>query len=244
VATTQSYALGPADVGGYLRFTSSESNGTVPAGITSAVVGPVAATPQTSTTVTLSPTSTTPASGPSTPAASDMSTTPTSSTTSTTSTTVRFYRCARTCTLLNTHGAATYSPRRADYGRYIRIVTTVTGVVAGIRTSHTSIRWLGPITGDTAGAVGIVSGARMASVAVIRGSSGRALASVRVARRGRRRLILTVQRSSRAPTRVWAYVTAGGRVLEATAERSLTRAASLSFTLRRGQTIRLVAVRT
>jgi hypothetical protein len=78
----------------------------------------------------------------------------------------------------------------------------------------------------------------------VKGSSAKALAQVRVSQHSASRLALVVRRKTSAPTRVWVYVVTGGRVVSCTAPRSLTHPAILTFALRRGQRIRLVAVRT
>jgi hypothetical protein len=157
---------------------------------------------------------------------------------------VRFYRCSRTCTLINTHGARTYKPGKADYGRYIKVVTTVARIAGNIETDTTSTRWVGPVSAASAGSISVGSGARVASAPIVRGSTGTALAQVRIAQRIANKLTLVVRRRTSAATQVWAYVVSGGRVVSGTAARSLSRPATLSFTLKRGQTIRLVAVRT
>jgi hypothetical protein len=253
VGTAQTYALTSADDGQYLRFASTTSNTTGSTTVTSAVIGPVAepdSTSQTTTTTSTTPTTTattaTASTTTSTPTAGTPATTATGSATgaATATTTVRFYRCARTCTLINTHGAKTYTPRKADYGHYIKVVTTVARIAGNTETNTASTRWVGPVSARTAGSIGIRSSARVASAMVVRGSTGIALAQVRVAQRIAGKLTLVVRRRTGAAAQVWAYVLAGGQVVSATTARSLSRPATLSFTLKRGQTIRLVAVRT
>lgn len=196
-------------------------------------------TPSTQTTTTPIPTSTTATTSttPSTP-------TSTTTTATTTTTSARFYRCAQTCTLLNTHGATIYRARRADYGRYIKVVTTVTRTTGGVASATTSSRWVGPISASTAGDIRIGTGARAAATMIIRGSRGRALARVQVTQRHGSRLTLVVRREGTAPTDAWAYVIARGRVVSCTRTLSVSRPRTLSFALKRGQTVRLVAVRT
>jgi hypothetical protein len=158
---------------------------------------------------------------------------------------VRFYRCARTCALINTRGAKTYVPKKADYGRYIKVVTTVAHIVDAVETaSTTSTRWVGPVTSATAGDISLGSGARVASATIVRGSTGKPLAQVRVAQRVAGKLTLVVRRETTAATQAWAFVVSAGKVVASTAARSLSRPATFSFVLKRGQTIRLVAVRT
>jgi hypothetical protein len=250
VTTAQSYPLTPADDGQYLRFVSTESNTIGSTSATSAVIGPVTEPAVASSNTTsgggVPPTTTTTAAdSATTPAGSVPATTTTSSSgAATTTTSLRFYRCSRTCTLINTHGAKIYTPVKADYGHYIKAVTTVVRIAGDIETETTTTRWIGPVSAPSAGSVGVGSGARVAAATTIRGSTGTALAQVRVARRRANRLTLVVQRRGSAPTQMWAYVIAGDQVVSATVARSLNRPATLSFTLKRGQTIRLVAVRT
>ena len=251
VSTAQTYALTPADDGEYLRFEATESNGAGSTTATSAVVGPVTepgAAASTTTTVSTTPTTTETTDSSTTP-----SPPPTTSTTTTTTpnpsggaatTTVRFYRCARTCTLINTRGAKTYKPVKADYGRYIKVVTTVAQIAGNVETDTTSTRWVGPVRSATAGDISLGNGARVASAEIVRGSTGKPLAQVRVAPHIAGRLTLVVRREKAAPMQIWAFVVAGGQVVSSTAAHSLSRPATLSFVLKRGQTIRLVAVRT
>jgi hypothetical protein len=157
---------------------------------------------------------------------------------------VRFYRCARTCALINTHGATTYKTRKADHGRYIKVVTKVTRVAAGVAMTATSTRWVGPVTAATAGHISLGVGARVASVTTVRSGTRRALAQVRVARRRGGTLTIVAKRSKRVPTRVWAYVVKKGAVVSCTTARSLVRPATIRIRLKSGQTIKLVAVQT
>jgi hypothetical protein len=255
VSTGQTYGLTSADDGEYLRFEATESNGTGSTTASSAVIGPVTepgAATATTTTASITPTTTTQTTGPTTTASPPTTTTTTTTTTTpdpsggaaTTTTTVRFYRCARTCMLINTHDAKTYRPVKADYGRYIKVVTTVARIAGNVETDTTSTRWVGPVTSATAGDISLGSGARVASATIVRGSTGKQLAQVRVARRVAGKLTLVVRRETTAATQVWAFVVSGGQVVSSTAVRSLSRPATLSFALKRGQTIRLVAVRT
>ncbi|MGH2861873.1 MAG: hypothetical protein ACRDLT_10275 [Solirubrobacteraceae bacterium] len=273
-ATGASYTPTASDTGEYLEVVVSGSNTAGSGSAISAATAPVPAPPVTTTTTastptsTTSTTSTTPATSltiPTTSATPTTTSAPTttttrSSTTSTTrtsgapmgsatsTTTVRFYRCARSCRLLHTHGADSYTPRRADYGRYIKVVTTLTRIVGKVATESSSTRWVGPITSTMAGDVSLGSGARVASALIVRGASGRSLAQVRVVRHraghGATRLTLVVRRKTAASTRAWAYVLSGGRVVSATRAHSLRRPVTLSVALKRGQTIRLVAVTT
>jgi hypothetical protein len=251
VATGQSYTLTSADDGDYLRFASTESNGTGSTTATSAVVGPVTepgADTSTTTTDSTPPATTTETTGSTTTNGATTTTTTTTTNPSggaaPSTTTVRFYRCARACTLINTRGAKTYKPAKADYGRYIKVVTLVARIAGNVETDTTTTRWIGPVSAASAGNISIGSAARVASASIVRGTTGAALAQVRVARRTAGKLTLVIRRETRAPTQVWAYVVSSSQVASATPARSLSRPATLSFTLRRGQTIRLVAVRT
>jgi hypothetical protein len=244
VSNAQTYTLTSADEGKYLRFASTESNATGTSTVNSAAIGPVSA-PNALQSTSTPPTTTTTATG-STTATTTTATTSTgpSAGATTSTTTVRFYRCSRTCTLIDTHGARTYKPAKADYGHYLKVVTTVARIAGNIETDTTTTRWVGPVSAPAAGSISVNAGARVASATIVRGSTGSALAQVRVAQRIAGKLTLVVRRQTRAPAQVWAYVIAGGQVVSGTAARSLNRPATLRFTLRRGQTIRLVAVRT
>ena len=155
--------------------------------------------------------------------------------------TVRFYRCAHTCTLLKTHGATTYKPRRADDGKYIKVVTTLTQAKG--KAPRVTTRWIGPITAATAGDVTLSGAARVASALTVKGSTDTALARVRVKRRSSRTLTLAVTRRGRTATSIWAYVIRHGAVVSCTRSHSLTRPVTLSVTATRAETVKLVAVR-
>jgi len=154
---------------------------------------------------------------------------------------VRFYRCAQACTLLKTHGATTYKPQRADYGRYIKVVTTLKRAKGKAQTVTT--RWIGPITAAAAGAVTLSGAAHVASTLTVKGSTSTPLARVRVRKRTRRKLTLTVTRRGKTPTSVWAYVIRNGAVLSCTRSHSLARPVTVSVPATRGETVKLVAVR-
>lgn len=236
VGTAQTYALTSADVGEYVRFTSTDANGAGSTTSTSQVVGPVTAPTVTTTTTTPKTTST--------PSSTTPTSTSTTKATATTATTVRFYRCTRACTLIDTHGAKTYKPTRADYGRYIKIVTTVTRTSDNVRKASTAVRWVGPVIAATAGDISLGLTARPAAVTLVRGSTGKALGQVRIHRRHGDTLSFEVTRTGRAATQVWAYVVSNGARVSGTTPRSLSRPATLTVTLKRGQTVRLVAIRT
>ncbi|MDE3132256.1 MAG: hypothetical protein KGL16_13990, partial [Acidobacteriota bacterium] len=248
VGTAQTYALTSADLGAYLRFTSSETNAVGTTTSSSAAVGPVTAPAVTTTTTpTPTPTTTTPTTTRTT--ATPTTTTRTTTTPSTTgrtgaTTTVRFYRCIHACVPIRTRGAKSYRPTRADYGRYIKVVTTVTRTSRNVRKVRSSTRWLGPVTAATAGDVGFGLAARPAAVTAVRGATGRALAQVRIEGRRGNTLRLRITRAGRAPTQAWAYVVARGARVSGTTPRSLRRPLTLNLTLARGQTVMLVAVRT
>ena len=224
---SMSYAVGPTDVGSYLRFVATESNQAGSTTLASPTAGPVTGPPVAPVPSSTTTTAKSWASGGAPPAAVTR--------------TVRFYRCLRRCVLIANHGSAHYHPRRADQGRYIKVVTMLTRITASGRTTTISTRWLGPVTGVRAGDVGIGPAAHLAGVIVIRGSSGRALADVRIARRSGRTLTLVISRATRAPTKVWGYLLGGTRVLSGTNPRRVIGPLTLRVTLRRGQTLKLVA---
>jgi hypothetical protein len=160
---------------------------------------------------------------------------------STSTKTVRFYRCAHACTLLNTHGATSYKPHRADDGRYIKVVTTVTRAKGKAPTVTT--RWIGPITAATAGDVTLSGAAHIASVLAVKSSKATTLARVRVRKRTSRTLTFTVTRRGRTATRAWAYVIKNGAVVSCTRSHSLAHRVTLSVSATRGETVKIVAVR-
>jgi hypothetical protein len=242
-ATSATYTPTSSDAGLFLEVVVTESNaaGSTPeaSAPTTEVPTPAVATTGTGTTSTTTTTS------PPTPTTTTTTTTTTPpGDAATTTTTLRFYRCARTCTLIDTRNAKTYRPVKADYGRYIKVVTTVAHIAGNVETDTTSTRWVGPVTSATAGDISLGSGARVASAMIVRGSTGKPLAQVRIAQHIAGRLTLVVRRKTTAATQVLAFVVNGGQVVSGTAARSLSRPATLSFVLKRGQTIRLVAVRT
>jgi hypothetical protein len=228
VGTSLTYALSSADLGQYVRFVATESNGVGSGNSASAVIGPVAV-PGTSTAT-------------STTKAPPTTTTPAPPTTSTV--TVSFYRCARSCSLINTHGATTYRPGRVDYGRYIKEVTTLTRIVNKITTAQVSTRWTGPVTSSTAGAVSIGSGARAAAALRVKSSTRKLLAQARIAKRTRKTLTVVIASRKRPATKVWAYVISKGAVVSCTGTHSLAKAVTLAITVKTGQTVKLVAVQT
>jgi hypothetical protein len=155
--------------------------------------------------------------------------------------TVRFYRCAHTCTLLSTHGATTYKPQRADDGRYIKVVTSIKR--AGGNAPTVTTRWIGPINAATAGAVTLSGTAHLASALTVKGSTRTTLARVRIKKRTSRTLTLAVTRGGRTAASAWAYVTRNGAVVSCTRSHSLVRRVTLSVSVTRGETVKLVAVR-
>jgi hypothetical protein len=110
-------------------------------------------------------------------------------------------------------------------------------------TASVSTRWVGPVTASTAGDISIAVGARVASAAVVRGSTGRAIAQVRIAKRSGSKLTLMVRRLTGSKTQFWAYVVSKGAVVSGTQARTLQRPVTLSLVLKSGQTVKLVAVR-
>ena len=217
-ATASTYTPTAADTGMYVTVAVTESNSTGGTTATASPVGPVQASPATTKPTKKSPTK----SGTSTKI-------------------VRFYRCAHTCTLLKTHGATTYKPRRADDGRYIKVVTTLTRAKGKAPTVTT--RWIGPITAATAGDVTLSGTAHAAAALRIKGSTATTLARVRIKKRTSRTLTLAVTRRGRTATSIWAYVIRNGAVVSCTRSHSLGRPVTLSVTATRRETVKLVAVR-
>ena len=212
-ATASTYTPTAADTGMYVTVAVTESNSTGGTTATASPVGPVQASPA--------------------------ATKPPQKGTGTK--TVRFYRCAHTCTLLNTHGATTYKPQRADDGRYIKVVTTLTRAKGKAPTVTT--RWIGPITAATAGDVTISGTAHVASALTVKGSTATTLARVRIKKRTSRTLTLAVTRRGRTATSVWAYVLKKSAVVSCTKSHSLARPVTLSVPATKGETVKLVAVR-
>ncbi|HET9094594.1 MAG TPA: hypothetical protein VFN36_05855, partial [Solirubrobacteraceae bacterium] len=257
VGTGPAWTLTSADVGRYLRVAVSESNAAGPTQVTSAAVGPVAPTPTVTGSTGSGPTTGSPASGstppavtgpstaapaPGTTTATTPTTIPTGTPSTTTRTTVRFFRCARSCRLIPTHGARRYRPGRRDRGRYLKVVTEVRRTSAGRTRRRIVTRWVGPIGSATAGSIGLAVRARIASVLLIRGTTGRPLARVRVIGMRGGRLRLVVSPATAAPVRVWAYRLSGAAVRSGTATLTLRHPLELQEALRPRQTIRLVAV--
>jgi hypothetical protein len=217
-ATGSTYTSTVADVGMYITVAVTESNSGGGTTATASPVGPIQASRSTTTTTTSTTTK---------PAA--------------TTKTVRFYRCARTCTLLNTHGATTYKPQRADYGRYIKVVTTLT--LAGAKAPAVTTRWIGPITAAAAGDVTLSGTAHVTSVLTVKGSTRTTLARGRIKKRTNRTLTIAVTRHGRTATSVWAYVIRKGKVVSCTQSHSLAHSVTLSVPATRSETVKLVAVR-
>jgi hypothetical protein len=239
-----------APVGTYFRVAVSESypaTGVAAVGGIeySAAVGPVAGSQTTTSTATVStPTSTTPTPPPTTITPPQTTTTApatTPPTPSSSTTTVHFYRCAHKCTLINTHKATTYTVKPADNGMYIELKVTTTE--AGVQPVVTT-RWIGPITAPTAGAATIGVAARVASSLAIKGSRNAVLAHVQVAKRTPKRITLAVTPQGKTRTKVWAYVVSNGDVVSCTVSHTLKGKLNLSVALKKGQTVKLVAVRT
>jgi hypothetical protein len=235
-ATAAGYTPTTTDAGEYIRAQVTESDSAGPSDpVPSQAVGPVTTPPVTTTPTTTTPTTTTPT-----------KTTPTKTTprkTRTGTKTVRIYRCAHTCTLLNTHGATTYKPQRADDGKYIKVVTTVRRAGAAGPALTVTTRSNGPITASRAGDVSISGIAHVASALTVKGSTHATLAHVRVKKRTSRALTLAVTRHGKTATSVWAYVIKNGAVVSCTRSHSLARPVTLSVPVTRGETVKLVAVR-
>lgn len=240
-ATSSTYTPTTSDGGDYIWVSVTESNAAGSATATSPPVGPVLipsvittggpggnnnGTGTTSTSATTTPTSTlTAATNTSAPK---------------TTTIVQFYRCAHTCTLIKTDGARTYTVKPADDGMYIelKVTTTEPGVRPVVKT-----RWTGPIRAPSAGAATFGAGARVASILKITGSKNAVLAHVQVAKRTARMITLTVTPQGRIRTKVWAYVVSKGDVVSCTVSHTLKRKLTLRVPLKKGQSVKLVAVR-
>jgi len=169
----------------------------------------------------------------------------TATTTTTPTVTVAFYRCTRTCKRLNTHGAASYKTTSADWGTYLKVVTTTT--VAGSPPT-VATRWIGPVTGKTAGFVTLGTGARTASSQTVKGSTHTTLASDRVTKattkKGKTTLALSVTRKGKKTTKTWAFIVKSGRVVSCTSSYSAKPTAKMKLTLTKGESVKLVAVQT
>ncbi len=257
VGSGSTYQPGSAQVGAYLRVEVTESNATGDGSATSVPVGPVSAQ-QPAATQTSAP----PASGVSGPSASgaasgSVSAGATSAPAATaagggtlaprrrTFRRTRVYRCARLCLPLPARAAATYRKRRADYGRYIKLVTTVTSTLGRDRRVRTTVTWVGPIAAPTAGHVALGPGVRAADggPARILGATGRVLASVRVLERSAGRVRVRLGPVRGGATAVWAYVLAAGSVIRGTREYALRRGLELTIACGRAQRLVLVAAR-
>ena len=156
--------------------------------------------------------------------------------------TVQFYRCAHTCQLERPTSAYRYRLRRADQGRYIKIVVTAQGATGTAPIVTT--RWIGPVRAPGAGVVTIGAGAKVAAVATIKGTRQAALAHVLVVERPHHKLELSITRVGRAKTSVWAFVVNRGAVVSCSVSRVVRGHLTLALTtLKHGQSLRLVSVR-
>jgi hypothetical protein len=234
--TSSTYTPVSGDAQNYITVAVTETNaGGSGSATAQTAVGPVVIPTQTVTT----PTQTT-----TTPTTTQTGTVVTSTTQSTSkgtsTTTVQFYRCAHTCTKINTHGATTYTVRAADNGEYIetKVTTTEPGSPPIVTTT-----WTGPITAPTAGAATIARAASAASILSIEGTRHAVLAHVRVTKRTSKAVTLAVTRQGKARTKVWAYVVSNGKVVSCTVQHVLTGQLKLNVALKSGQTLKLVAVR-
>jgi hypothetical protein len=112
---------------------------------------------------------------------------------------------------------------------------------APIVTTH----WIGPVTAPTAGVITFSGAARIASAAsVVKGSKRTTLANVRLIKRTTKSLTVHVTRVGRTATTTWAYVVKNGAVVYCTVGRSLKHAVTLSVPVGKGESVKLVAVRT
>jgi hypothetical protein len=234
-ATSSTYTPGSGDASNYITVSVTETNaGGSGSASAQAAVGPIVVPAPTVTT----PTQTTPPT--TTQTGTVITSTSPGNRTGTSTTTVQFYRCAHTCTKIDTHGATTYTVRAADNGEYIetKVTTTVPGSQPIVTTT-----WTGPITAPTAGAATIARAASAASILSIEGTRHAVLAHVRVTKRTSKAVTLAVTRQGKARTKVWAYVVSNGKVVSCTVQHILTGQLKLNVALKSGQTLKLVAIR-
>ncbi len=104
-------------------------------------------------------------------------------------------------------------------------------------------RWIGPVTAPTAGAATIGSAARIAASLAVKGSRQAVLAHVEVAKRTSKAVTLAITPQGKTRTNVWAYVVSNGDVVSCTVSHTLKGTLRLNVALKRGQTVKLVAVR-
>jgi hypothetical protein len=154
---------------------------------------------------------------------------------------IQFFRCAHTCVLLSTHGATNYVTKTADLGHYIKVKLTVHGATGTTPVSLTN--WVGPITDAGAGALSITSGARIASVLKVQGSTGVALATVRITRRTGQSVKLAISRTTSTPTSAWVCVISDGAPVSCTVAHTINGALNLSVAVKQGESLKLIAVR-
>lgn len=148
---------------------------------------------------------------------------------------VRFYRCARRCSLLKSSAAVSYRlPKRAA-GFLVRANVEVSG--NGKRASAQAQPYLGPVSSRSVGATRIAIGRRArAGTVAVRSASHRQLARVRMAS-VRGTIILTVLPGKRTTT-VRAFVLSGGRFVFHGAHKGKT----LAFAVKRGEKVAVAAV--
>ncbi len=258
VASGVSFQPTVAQAGEYLRLEATESNA---AGYTTAVsvpVGPVS-TQQSAGGASSGGTTFSASTGTGTGSSSAGSGTTSSSGSATSSVaaggapnartqTVRrtlAYRCALTCKRLPAGVAASFRTLRADYGRYVKLVTRVTSTLGARREVRTNVAWVGPIAAPTAGYLRLADLARVAKgrSTVIRGAGGRPLARVRVIGTSHRHVRLAIRATRGGATVMWAYVLHRRTVVRSTRNYMLRHPLVLALVLGRGQTLVLVSAR-
>jgi hypothetical protein len=159
-----------------------------------------------------------------------------------TATVIQFFRCAHACNLLSAGGATAYRVTAADAGHYIEVKVTVYGAAG--TTPLSSTNWIGPITDTSAGALTITSGAKVASALRVSGSTGVALVTARVTHGKSQLMKVAISRATKSPTSAWLCVISRGAPVSCTAAHAVKGTVTLSDKLQRGQSLKLIAVRT
>jgi hypothetical protein len=252
-ATATSSAIGPITASNTGTTTTTTPTTTSP---TPPPITPTTTTPTTSTTAT-SGTTTTTSEGSSKPQQPSVLNAPTITSSNqvgakitvsggsyehATATVIQFFRCAHACNLLSAGGATAYRVRAADAGHYIEVKVTVYGAAG--TTPLSSTNWIGPITDTSAGALTITSGAKVASVLRVSGSTGVALVTARLTHAKSQVMKVAISRATKSPTSTWLCVISRGAPVSCTAAHAVKRTVTLSDKLPRGQSLKLIAVRT
>jgi hypothetical protein len=254
-ATAPTYQPTSTDVGDYIELAVTESTTAGNATAYSTAIGPIAtsgpiAPTSTGTTITgtqrsVTPTEPTVVANPTITSSNAVGTVITVNGgiyEHATRTLIQFFRCAQTCTQLRQSGVASYRLTTADAGHYIKIKLTIYG--AARTTPLSSTNWFGPITGAGAGALSITTGAKIASTLKVSGSTGVTLATARVTDGADQKVKVAVSRATNAPTSAWLCVISGGAPVSCTAAHTVKTTVTLAVTVKRGQSLKLITVRT